>query len=187
MHLDRRPILLTAYALALLVASGCTTSNYQSWTPQGWNPPSGVALPLRARVAVEADASMPQIQMFTDWSYPDVHLMQQAGLNIFHRVFSDAGPAATVQNPTVTMVLKGRSSLNPTLNEYYASVTATVFAGTNTSGAPIAVLNGEGKASQQNYSRSGVLMAYEAAFAQIANKLLADQQLLARMQAKTTR
>jgi hypothetical protein len=46
------------------------------------------------------------------------------------------------------------------------------------------VFNGNGKASQSNYSRTGILEAYEAAFAQIANDMLADKQLLARLQAK---
>jgi hypothetical protein len=73
--------------------------------------------------------------------------------------------------------------LNPTLNEYYANATATVFPGADTRGMPIATFNGNGKASQLNYSRSGILEAYEAAFAQIANNLLADKQLLARLQA----
>jgi hypothetical protein len=40
------------------------------------------------------------------------------------------------------------------------------------------------KTSQSNYSRSGILEAYEAAFAQIGNNLLADLQLLERI--KTT-
>jgi len=185
MPFSRRAILIASYIFILLWHSGCTTANYQNWTPQGWNPPAGIALPLQARVAVEPDPNMPQFQMRTAWwSYPDVELMQQAGLNIFHRIFSDAGPAATVQDPAVTIVLKGTSSLNPTLNEYYASVTATVFGGADTYSMPLAVFNGDGKASQQNYTRSGVLMAYEAAFAQIGNKLLADPQLLARIQAK---
>jgi hypothetical protein len=128
---------------------------------------------------------MPQIQMRSAWwSYPDAQLMQQAGLNVFHRLFSDAGPAATVDRPSITIVLKGDSSLNPTLNEYYANATATVFSGADTYAMPIAVFNGNGKASQSNYSRSGILEAYEAAFAQIATDLLADKQLLARFQAK---
>jgi len=111
-----------------------------------------------------------------------VQLMQEAALNVFHRLFTDAGPAATVHDPTVSIVLKGNSSLNPTLNEYYASVTATVFPGADTYSAPLASFSGDGKASQPNYTRGGILMAYEAAFAQLANKLLADPQLLARIQ-----
>jgi|SoimicmetaTmtLMB_FD_contig_31_17298260_length_1024_multi_1_in_0_out_0_1 hypothetical protein len=172
-------------ALALLASSACTTSNYQNWTPQGWNPPAGVVLPVRARVAVEPDPAMPQLEMRTAWwTYPDVQLMLQAGFNIFHRVFSDAGPAASVSDPAVTIVLKGTSSLNPTLNEYYANVTATIFRGADTYSPPLAVFKGDGKASAQNYTRSGILMAYEAAFAQIGNKLLADRQLIALIEAK---
>jgi len=179
-----KPTLFIGLFVALLL-SGCMTSNYQNWTPQGWNPPAGTALPVRGRVAVEPDPSMPQFEMRTAWwTYPDVHLMQQAALNIFHRLFSDAGPAATVQDPAVTIVLKGNSSLNPTLNEYYANVTATVFKGADTYSMPIAVFKGDGKASEQDYSRSGVLMAYEAAFVQVANKLLADRQLLALIETK---
>jgi hypothetical protein len=178
-----RTFRIALYGLIALWLGGCGTSNYQNWTPQGWNPPAGAALPIKARVAIEPDPSMPQMQMRTAWwSYPDVQLMQQAGLNVFHRLFTDAGPAATVQDPAITIVLKGTSSLNPTLNEYYANVTATVFPGGNTYTAPLAVFSGEGKASQPNYSRAGVLMAYEAAFAQLANKLLADKLLLARIQ-----
>jgi hypothetical protein len=169
--------------LVLLGLGACTTSNYQNWTPQGWNPPAGVALPISARVAVEPDPSMPQVQMSSAWfSYPDAQLMQQAALNVFHRLFAEAGPAATVPDPAVTIVLKGNSSLNPTLNEYYANVTATVFAGRDTYAAPLAAFSGAGKASQPNYTRSGILMAYEAAFAQIANKLLADPKFRARVQ-----
>jgi hypothetical protein len=185
MHLTRRAAQAFLGSIALLWLAGCATSSYQNWTPQGWNPPPDIALPMPARVAVEPDPRMPQIQMRSAWwSYPDVQLMQQGGLNVFHRMFSDAGPAATVEQPSVTIVLKGDSSLNPTLNEYYANVTATVFSGADIHAMPIAVFNGSGKASQSNYSRSGILEAYEAAFAQIANNLLADQPLLARIQAK---
>ena len=63
-------------------------------------------------------------------------------------------------------------------------MTASVFSGADTRAMPIAVFNGSGKASQSNYSRSGILEAYEAAFAQIANNLLADKQLLARLETK---
>ena len=183
MSLNRRAVRIAQYALFLVWLGGCGTSNYQNWTPQGWNPPAGVSLPIKGRVAVEPDPNMPQIQMRTAWwSYPDVQLMQQAGLNVFHRLFTDAGPAATVQDPAVTIVLKGNSSLNPTLNEYYASVTATVFPGVDIYAMPLATFSGDGKASQPNYTRSGILMAYEAAFAQLANKLLADTQLRARIQ-----
>jgi hypothetical protein len=59
-----------------------------------------------------------------------------------------------------------------------------VFAGADTYAMPIAAFNGNGKASQANYSRSGILEAYEAAFAQIANHMLADKALLARIQEK---
>jgi hypothetical protein len=184
MRLTRRAAQAFLGAFVLLWLTGCTTPSYRSWTPQGWNPPPGVVLPMPARVAVEPDPSMPQVQMRSAWwSYPDVQLMQQAGLNVFHRIFSDAGPAATVEQPTATIVLKGDSSLNPTLNEYYANVTATVFAGADTHAMPLAVFNGSGKASQSNYSRSGILEAYEAAFAQIGNNLLADRQLLDRIKA----
>lgn len=185
MRLTRRTAQAFLGGIALLWLGGCATSSYQNWAPQGWNPPPGLALPIAARVAVEPDPSMPQVQMRTAWwSYPDAQLMQQAGLNVFHRVFSDAGPAATVEQPAATIVLKGDSSLNPTLNEYYANVTASVFSGADTRAMPIAVFNGSGKASQSNYSRSGILEAYEAAFAQIANNLLADKQLLARLETK---
>jgi hypothetical protein len=187
MRLHRRAAQAFIGFVIVLWVIGCTTS-YRDWTPQGWNPPPGVALPIAARVAVEPDPSMPQIQMRTAWwSYPDAQLMQQAGLNVFHRLFSDAGPASTVDRPVITIVLKGDSSLNPTLNEYYANATATVFAGSDTRAMPIAAFNGNGKASQSNYSRSGILEAYEAAFAQIANNLLADKQLLARLRASSAK
>ncbi len=185
MRLTRHATQALVGSVFLFWLSACATPSYQNWTPQGWNPPPGVTLPIPARVAVEPDPSMPQMQMRSAWwSYPDAQLMQQAGLNIFHRLFSDAGPAATVDRPTITIVLKGDSSLNPTLNEYYANATATVFAGADAYAMPIAAFNGNGKASQSNYSRSGILEAYEAAFAQIANDMLADKQLLARLQAQ---
>lgn len=188
MRLTRRAAQAVLCGIALSLLAACTTSSYRSWTPQGWNPPAGVAIPIPARVAVEPDASMPRVQMRSAWwSYPDAQLMQQAALNVFHRLFSDAGPAATVADPNVTIVLKGDSSLNPTLNEYYANATATVFPGADTYAMPIAVFNGSGKASQTNYSRSGILEAYEAAFAQIANDLLADKQLLTRLQPKASK
>lgn len=184
MRLTRRATQALLGGAVLLWVVGCTTSTYRNWSPQGWNPPPGVALPIATRVAVEADPRMPQIQMRSAWwSYPDAQLMQQAALNVFQKVFSDAGPAATVDRPAITIVLKGDSSLNPTLNEYYANATATVFAGADTNAMPIATFNGNGKASQSNYSRSGIREAYEAAFAQIANDVLADTQLLARLQA----
>lgn len=183
MRFTRRVAQAVLWGIVLSLAA--CTSSYRNWTPQGWNPPLGVAIPIPARVAVEPDSRMPTVQMRSAWwSYPDVQLMQQAALNVFHRLFSDAGPATTVADPNVTIVLKGDSSLNPTLNEYYANATATVFAGADTYAMPIAVFNGSGKASQTNYSRSGILEAYEAAFAQIANDLLADRQLLARLQAQ---
>lgn len=169
---------------ALLWTVACATSNYRDWTPRGWNPPPGTSLPIAARVAVEPDPGMLRIQIRSAWwSYPDAQLMQQAALNVFQKLFCDAGPAATVENPAVTIVLMGDSSLNPTLNEYYANATATVFAGADTHATPIATFNANGKASQSNYSRSGIREAYEAAFAQIANDLLADRQLLARLRA----
>jgi hypothetical protein len=167
----------------VLWLGGCTAPSYRNWTPQGWNPPPNVSLPIQARVAVKPDPALPQVQMQSAWwTYPDAQLMQQAGLNVFHRLFSEAGPPATVDQPSVTIVLKGDSSLNPTLNEYYANATATVFSGADTYAIPIAVFNGNGKVSQSNYSRSGILEAYEAAFAQIANNLLADKTLLTRIQ-----
>jgi len=185
MHPTHRTAQAILFGMAFLWLAACTTTTYRNWTPQAWNPPPGVKLPLAARVAVEPDPSMPQIQMRTAWwSYPDAQLMQQAGLNVFHRVFTEAGPASTVDQPSVTIMLKGDSSLNPTLNEYYANVTATVFAGADTYASPVAAFNGSGKASQSNYSRIGILEAYEAAFAQISGDMLADRQLLERIQAK---
>ncbi|MBL8538970.1 MAG: hypothetical protein JNK68_01235 [Betaproteobacteria bacterium] len=186
MRLTRRAAQALIGIATLVSIAACTTSNYREWTPQGWNPPAGMSLPIAARVAVEPDPGMPQVQMRSAWwSYPDAQLMQQAALNVFQKLFSDAGPAATVEGPAITIVLKGDSSLNPTLNEYYANATATVFAGADTHAMPIATFNGNGKASQSNYSRSGIREAYEAAFAQIANDLLADKPLLARLRAKT--
>jgi hypothetical protein len=171
-------------SLVALSLAGCANSTSQ--TPQGWTPPAGVALPFKARVAVEPDPNMPSLQMAgNDWTYPDSQLMQQAALNVFHRVFSDAGPAASVQDPAITIVLKGTSSLNPTLAEYYANATATFFSGANTYSAPIAVLQGSGRASQPDYVRSGFLMAYEAAFAQLASQMLADPNLVSRLRGAT--
>lgn len=173
-------------SLVALSLAGCANSTSQNWTPQGWVPPAGVALPFRARVAVEPDPNMPSLQMAgNDWTYPDSQLMQQAALNVFHRVFTDAGPAASVQDPTITVVLKGSSLLNPTLAEYYATATATFFSGANTYAAPIAVLQGSGRASQPDYVRGGFLMAYEAAFAQLASRMLADPNLVSHLRAET--
>jgi NAD(P)H-hydrate repair Nnr-like enzyme with NAD(P)H-hydrate epimerase domain len=64
---------------------------------------------------------MQQIQISSAWfSYPDAQLMQQAALNVFHRLFAEAGPAATV------------------------------FAGRDTYAMPLAAFSGTGKTSQPN-------------------------------------
>ncbi len=183
MMLWNRPTLRVVSCCALLWLAGCGTSPYQDWT-QALTLPPGTALPVKARLAVAPDPGMPQTGMFGEWSWPDTQLMQQAALNTFNRVFSDAGPPPTVPQPGGTIVLKGNITLNPTLNEYYAKVTGTLFAGADTYAPPLGVFTGEGKASQPDYARSGVLRAYEAAFEQMSSKMVSDPKVLARIQTK---
>jgi hypothetical protein len=141
------------------------------------------ALPIATRVAVQADPAMPSVQTVefrgTAWQYADVALMQQAAARVFGQVFQEAGPLPAESNPAITLVLAGSSSLNPVMNEYYANVTVTVFAGADTSAQPIASIAGTGQASQANLADDGIGQAYEGALWQIAYLLLADPHFVA--------
>lgn len=172
-------------ALLLTVMVGCGTA------PSGSSPltaPPGLQLPIRARVAVQIEPTMPGWQTVEfrgeTWQYPDSELMQQAALRIFREAFSEVGVAPEMSTPTVTVVLNGSSSVNPVMSEYYANATATVFPGGNTYTQPLGTFSGSGTGSQPNFSQAGIATAYERAFRQIANRMLADRGLLAKMKGK---
>jgi hypothetical protein len=145
----------------------------------------GVTLPLPARVALQVDPTMPDTQTVEFrgeiWQYADAELMQQAATTVFRQVFSEVGTPERVGAPTVTFQLNGSSSVNPVMSEYYANATATIFQGGNTYVQPVASFSGTGQASQPNFTRDGIAQAYENAFRQIANLLLADPNLLSRL------
>jgi hypothetical protein len=170
---------------ALLLASmaGCTTAPSSGSGPL--SAPPGVTLPLPARVAVQVNPTMPGTQTVEfrgeTWQYADAELMQQAATTVFRKVFAEVGAPDRVGAPTVTFQLNGSSSVNPVMSEYYANATATIFQGGNTYVQPIASLSGTGQASQPNFTRDGIAQAYESAFRQIANQLLADPNLVARL------
>ncbi len=152
--------------------------------------PPGVTLPIRARVAVQVDSTMPGWQTVEfrgdTWQYPDSELMQQAAIRIFREVFTEAGAAQTLGNPTVTVVLNGSSSVNPVMNEYYASATAKVFPGGDTYTQPLGTFSGSGTGSQPNFSQGGIATAYEGAFRQVATRMLANGALLSKLRAQSS-
>jgi len=170
-------------ALLLALMAGCATA--PSSGPGPLRAPPGVTLPLPARVAVQVNPTMPGTQTVEfrgeTWQYADAELMQQAATNVFRQVFAEVGTPERVGAPTVTFQLNGSSSVNPVMSEYYANATATIFQGRNTYVQPIASLSGSGQASQPNFTRGGIAQAYEGAFRQIANQLLADPNLVARL------
>jgi hypothetical protein len=142
-------------------------------------------LPIAANVAIEFDPSLPDFANSAAgaylWSYPSAQVMQQAALKVFQRVFGQVGTAPGVQQPAVTLWITGSSLINPAMGDYYGRATATAFSGTDTSGSPIAEYRGEGKASATVYSLVGVQKAFEASFAEIANRMLADPAFLERV------
>jgi hypothetical protein len=172
------------YLFTLLIA-GCATGPY---VPPKVSAPSGVTLPVRARVAVQVNPTMPGWQTVEfrgeTWQYPDTELMQQAAIRMFREAFTEVGTTQSLSEPTVTVVLNGSSSVNPIMNEYYANATATVFPGGDTYTQPLATFSGSGTGSQPNFSQGGIATAYEGAFRQIADRMLANGALLAKLRGK---
>ncbi len=188
---SRRHVCLPSVAAALLAAivmmlTGCGTA--PSSGPPKLSPPPGVTLPIPARVAVQVDPSMPNTQTVEfrgdTWQYPEAELMQQAAMKVFREMFGEVGTPQSVTAPAITIRLTGYSSVNPIMSEYYATPTATVFAGGDTYAQPLGTFSGNGTASQPNFSRAGVASAYEGGFRQIGNRMLADPSLLARLRGK---
>lgn len=171
--------------LLLAVLAGCGTAPS---APAPLTAPPGAVLPLRARVAVQVNPTMPGTQTVEfrgdTWQYPDSELMQQAAIRVFREAFSEVGSAQSLAVPTITVVLNGSSSVNPVMSEYYANATATVFPGGNTYTQPLGTFSGSGTGSQPNFSQAGIATAYEAAFRQIGNRMLSDRALLTKMKGK---
>ena len=175
----------TLAALLLALTSGCGTS------PSGPAPlrtPSDVTLPIRARVAVQVDPAMVNTQTVElrgeTWQYPGAELMQHAAMRVFREMFTEVGVAQSMSSPSVTIRLSGSSSVNPVMSEYYANATATVFPGGDTYTQPLGIYSGSGTASQPNFSQGGIASAYERAFRQIGNRMLADPKLLVNLRGK---
>lgn len=183
MNSTDRATAASAFAAVLLLAliTGCTTPS----RPAPLVAPSGVTLPIQARVAVQVNPTMPNTQTVEfrgeTWQYPDAELMQHAAIRIFREVFTEVGTAQSMNAPTITVQLNGSSSVNPVMSEYYANVTATVFPGGNTYTEPLGKYSGSGTGSQPNFSQAGIAAAYEGAFRQIGNRMLADRALLAKI------
>ena len=112
-------------------------------------------------------------------SAADAQLMQEAAARVFSLVFQEVGTQPAMTAPAITLQLNGSSSLNPVMNEYYANATVTVFPGADTAAQPIASIAGAGQASQPNFVQDGIAQAYEGAFRQIAELLLADPHFVA--------
>ncbi len=181
----KRPRHMTLVELVLaavtgVLASGCGTSPS---APAPIRAPAGVTLPIATRVAVQVNAAMPDMQTVEfrgeTWQYADAELMQQAALRVFRLVFAEVGTPPGMSEPAVTLQLTGSSSVNPVMSEYYANATVTAFPGTNTSVQPIVSVAGTGQASQPNFARAGITQAYEGAFRQVADLLLADPRFIA--------
>ena len=111
--------------------------------------------------------------------------MQEAALRVFSQVFQEVGTQPAMSAPAITLQLNGSSSLNPVMNEYYANATVTVFPGADTAVQPIASIAGTGQASQPNFARDGIAQAYEGAFRQVAELLLADPHFIASLRGTT--
>ena len=177
--------LLSTVCVAVLV--GCSSAPTSSGPPKLTVPP-GVTLPIPARVAVEVDPSMTDMQTVEyrgyTWQYADADLMGQAGMKVFREMFTEVGAPQSLSAPVITIRLNGYSSVNPVMNEYYGSPTATIFSGSDTYTQPVAVYSGNGTASQPNFERAGISQAYEAAFREIGNRMLADPSLLMKLRGK---
>ncbi len=171
--------------LLVALASGCGTSPSG---PAPLRPPSDVTLPIRARVAVQVDPAMVNTQTVElrgeTWQYPGAELMQHAAMRVFREMFTEVGVAPSMSSPSVTIRLSGSSSVNPVMSEYYANATATIFPGADTYTQPLGIHSGSGTASQPNFSQGGIASAYERAFRQIGNRMLADPKLLVSLRAK---
>jgi len=153
--------------------------------------PPGHALPIAAPVAIEIDPSVPQwlSSEFNGyvWTAPLAPVMREEALKLFQRVFSEVGPPASLQTPTVTLVIKGSTLINPLMSNYYGLATVTVFAGADTFARPIGTYSGEGNASAMIYSVAGVHAAFAATFTEIANRMLADPALVERVRTQPAR
>jgi len=183
----RRSVWLGIAAAAWLALAGC--ANAPAVVPL--QAPPGQTLPLAAPVAIEIDPSVPQWlnSEFNGyvWTAPLAPVMQEEAFKLFQRVFSEVGPPASLQAPAVTLVIKGSTLINPLMANYYGLATATVFAGADTFARPIGAYSGEGKASAMIYSVAGVHAAFEATFAEIANRMLADPTFVERVRAQPAR
>jgi hypothetical protein len=113
------------------------------------------------------------------WQYADAELMQGSALTVFKQVFEEIGMPPAMTAPAVTLQVNGSSSLNPLLNEYHANAIVTVFPLADLYAQPIASFAGTGRVSQPNFDLDGIAAAYEGAFRQIAEMLLADPHLVA--------
>jgi hypothetical protein len=171
--------------LMLAWVTGCATTPAG---PTALTAPPGVTLPIRGRVAVQVNPTMPGTQTVEfrgeTWQYPDSQLMQQAAIRVFREVFTEVGDAPAMSAPTITVVLNGSSSVNPVMSEYYANATATVFPRGDTYTQPLGTFSGSGTGSQPNFSQAGIAAAYEGAFRQIGNRMLADRALLTQVRGK---
>ncbi len=172
-------------ALLLALSPGCGTSPS---APAPLRPPPDMTLPIRARVAVQVDPAMVNTQTVElrgeTWQYPGAELMQHAAMRIFREMFTEVGLASSMDSPSVTIRLSGSSSVNPVMSDYYANATATVFPGEDTYTQPLGIYSGSGTASQPNFSQGGIASAYERAFRQIGNRMLADPKLLVNLRVR---
>jgi len=119
------------------------------------------------------------------WRYAEPTLMQQAAEKVFGQIFSEVGALQTIRDPWITLQLHGSSSVNPVLGEYYANASATLFAGGGTDDEPFGSFPGTGQAiltTPPAFAPEGIVRAYEAAFRQVVELLLADPQVLAALQ-----
>lgn len=167
---------------ALLTLTGCASAPPSAAPTRLMSPPA-VALPIATRVAIQVDPAMAETQTVefrgASWQYADASLMQEAAARVFAQVFQEVGTLPAPGAPAVTLQLHGSSSLNAAMNEYYANVTVRVFSGANTYAQPIASFAGTGQASEPNFVRDGIARAYEGAFRQIVDFLLADPHFVA--------
>lgn len=167
--------------VVLLAFAGCAATPSAGSARVG--SPMGVELPIAARVAVVADPTMPDVRTVefrgTTWRYADAALMQEAAARVFGAMFQEVGTPPAVSGPVVTLQLYGSSSLNAVTNEYYANASVAVFQGGNTTAPPIASVAGTGRAGHPDFVDDGIAQAYEEAFRQIAELLLADPHFVA--------
>lgn len=167
--------------VALAALAGCVAA--PSARPARVGAASAVVLPIATRVALQVDPAMPDVQTIefrgATWQYGDAQLMQEAAARVFSLVFQEVETQPATTAPAITLQLNGSSSLNPEMNEYYANATVTVFPGADTAVQPIASIAGAGQASLPSFVQDGIAQAYEGAFRQIVELLLADPHFVA--------